>query len=126
MQALEKQIHRGINLPIRDENEDEDEVEENAEAEAVLNPEEKRHFKAISKIGKRPKFEVPTFLENLNPEELIDWINELEEYFEYEDIEDLDRVKFAKVKLKGHAKIWWQEVQLEQNQKGKKKITIWE
>ena len=37
--------------------------------------------------------------------ELIDWINELEEYFEYEDIRDLDRVKFAKEKLKGHAKI---------------------
>ena len=50
------------------------------------------------------------FSRNLNPDELIDWINELEEYFEYEDIKDLDRVKFAKAKMKGHAKIWWQEV----------------
>ena len=31
----------------------------------------------------------------------------MEEYFEYEDIEDPNRVKFEKVKLKGHAKIWW-------------------
>ena len=62
---------------------------------------------------------------NLNLEELIDWINELE-YFEYEDIDDLDGVKFAKAKLKGHAKIWWQEVQLEQNRKGKDKITRWD
>ena len=115
-----------MNLPIRDESEDEDEVEENAEVEAVLNLEEERLFRAISEIGKRPKFEVPTFLGNLNPEELINWINELEEYFEYEDIEDLDRVKFAKAKLKGHAKIWWQEVQLERNRKGKEKITRWE
>ena len=52
------------------------------------------------------------FFENLKPDEVIDWINELEEYFEYEDIWDPDRVKFAKAKLKGHAKIWWQEVQL--------------
>ena len=44
-------------------------------------------------------------MKNLNPEELIDWINELEEYFECEDIEDPDRVKFLKEKLKGHAKI---------------------
>ena len=51
-------------------------------------------------------FEVPTFSGNLNPKELIDWINELE-YFEYEDIEDPDRVKFVKKKLKGHANIWW-------------------
>ena len=45
----------------------------------------------------------------------------MEKYFEYEYIEDPDRVKFVKEKLKGHAKILWQEVQLEQNRKGKKK-----
>ena len=44
-------------------------------------------------------------MENLNLEELINWINELEEYFEYEDIDDPDRVKFAKAKLNGHAKL---------------------
>ena len=70
-----------------------------------MNPKEEKLFKAIIKIGKRPKFNVPTFSQNLNLEELIDWINELEEYFEYENIEDLDRVRFAKTKLKGHAKI---------------------
>ena len=47
-------------------------------------------------------------------------------YFDYEDIEDLDSLKFAKAKIKGHAKIWWQEVQLEKNRKGKEKITKWE
>ena len=70
-----------------------------------MNPEEERLFKALTKIGKRPKFKVPTFLGKLNPEELIDWINELEEYSKYEEIEDLDRVKFVKAKLKGHAKV---------------------
>ena len=119
-------MHIGINLPIRDESEDEDEVEENVEEKVVINLEEERLFRAISKIEKRPKFEVPTFSRNLNPEELIDWINELEEYFEYEDIDDPDRVKFVKEKLKGHAKIWWPKVQLEKNRKGKVKITRWE
>ena len=70
-----------------------------------MNPEEERLFKALIKSGKRTKFNVPTFLGKLNPEELIDWINELEEYFEYEEIEDSDRVRFAKAKLKGHVKI---------------------
>ena len=63
---------KGINIPIRDESKDEDKVEENTRVEAVLSPEEQRLFKAISKIGKRSKFEVPTFLVNLNPKELID------------------------------------------------------
>lgn len=107
MQELEEKMSRGMILPIRDESKDEDEVEENVKVEAVLNLEEERLFRAMSKIRKRPKFEVLTFLGNLNPEEMIDWINELEDYFEYEDINDLDRVKFLKEKLKGHVKIWW-------------------
>ena len=28
--------------------------------------------------------------------------------------------------MKGHAKIWWQEVQLERNRRGKEKITKWD
>ena len=59
-------------------------------------------------------------------DELIDRINELEEYFKYEDIRDPDRVKFSKAKLKGHAKIWWKEVQLERNRRGKEKIIRWD
>ena len=83
-----------------------------------MNPEEEKLFKAITKIGKRPKFDVPTFSRNLNLEELIDWINELEEYFEYEEIEDLDRVRFVKAKLKCHKKILgrkcsWSEIEEE-------------
>ena len=81
---------------------------------------------AITKFGKRPTIDVGVFSRNLKPDELIDWINELEEYFEYEDIRDLDRVKFTKAKMKGHAKIWWQEVQLEINRRGKEKITRWD
>ena len=110
MKALEEKMGRGINLPIRDESEDEDKVEENVRAKAFLNPEEERLFRAISKIGKRPRLKFPHFLGNLDPEELIDWIKELEEYFEYENIKDSDRVKFVKAKLKGHAKIWGQQV----------------
>ena len=97
-----------MNLAERDESEDEreeEQVNQEEQEEEVLNPDEEKHFKALTKIGKRPKFKVPTFLGKLNAKELIDWINELEEYFEYEEIEDPDRVKFAKAKLKGHAKI---------------------
>ena len=61
-----------------------------------MNPEEEKLFKAITKIGNKTKFDVPIFLGNLNPKELIDWINELEEYFEYEEIGDLDRVRFLR------------------------------
>ena len=51
--SIGRTIHRGMNLPIRDESDDEDEVEENIKVEVVLNLEEERLFKAISKIGKK-------------------------------------------------------------------------
>ena len=48
----------------------------------------------------------------LNPKDLIDWIGELEDYFELEDIEDPLRVRIAHTKLKGHAALWWKELQI--------------
>lgn len=70
-----------------------------------MNLDEEKLCKSLTKIEKRSKFEVPTFSRKINPKELIDWINEIEEYFEYEEIEYPIRVKFEKAKLKGHAKV---------------------
>ena len=127
---MQEEIRRGLIVAAGDESEEENEEEEigyegDGEGE-VLNQVEERLFRAISKLGKRPKIDVGEFPGNLKLDELIDQINELEEYFEYEDIRDPDRVKFAKAKMKGHAKIWWQEIQLERNRRRKEKITKWD
>ena len=69
IEALQEQMHRGMNLAVRDESEDEREEgqvdQEEQEEEEVLNPKQERLFKAITKIGKRPKFDVPHFQEIL-------------------------------------------------------------
>ena len=73
VRALQEQIRRGMNLNVREESDDEAEENFDQEGEGeLLNAEEERLFRALSKIGKRPKIEVPTFSGNLNPEELID------------------------------------------------------
>ena len=110
VEALQEKICRGLNVAIDNESEEENEEQTNVAQEGegkeeVLNEVEERLFRAISNLGKRPKFDVDMLLGNVNPDELIDWINELEEYFVYEDINDPDRVKYAKTKIKGHAKI---------------------
>ena len=46
-----------------------------------MNQEEESLFRAITKFGKIPTIDVVVFSWNLKPNELIDWINELEEYF---------------------------------------------
>ena len=123
-----------MNVAAGDESEEENEEEENIGQERegdgeVLNQAKERLFRAISKLGKRPKIDVHMFLKNLNPDELIDWINELEEYFEYEDIRDPDRVKFVKAKMKGHAKISGKRFRLkeieEERRKSQDGITWW-
>ena len=65
------------------------------------------------------------FLGTLNLEDLIDWIGELEDYFELEEIGDLLRVRFAQTKLKGHATLWWKELQQDWEEEGEMKITRW-
>ena len=100
---MQEELRRGTIVATGDESEDdneEDEIGPEGEFDGeVLNHAEERLFRAITKFGKRPTIEVGVFSRNLKPDELIDWINELEEYFEYEDIRDPDRVKFTKAKL---------------------------
>ena len=54
--------------------------------------------------------EVSNFSRTLNPEDLINWIGELEDYFELEDSVDLLRVRLIQTKLKGHVSLWWKEL----------------
>ena len=64
------------------------------------------------KASSKPKVEVPMYEGNLNVEELMDWINYLNKYFDFEEIEDKKKVRYVTTKIKGHATIWWDELQL--------------
>ena len=48
-----------------------------------------------SQLKLKHKMEGSHFLGTLTPEDLIDWIGELKNYFELEDIKDLLRVRLA-------------------------------
>ena len=58
----------------------------------------------------RPKPEVPTYNGDLDANELLDWINEMEKFFDYDEIDEEKKVKFAITRLKGHATLWWNGV----------------
>ena len=67
----------------------------------------------------KPKIEVSSFAGQLNPEELVDWINEMNKFFDYEEMSEDKKVNFAVTKLKGHAALWWDGVQKERRRVGK-------
>ncbi|KAH9315856.1 hypothetical protein KI387_024483, partial [Taxus chinensis] len=62
----------------------------------------------------------------LNPEEMIEWKIEMEEYFEFNELANLKKLNVAQTKLKGHAGLWWKEVWIEGNRSGKENITLWQ
>jgi len=65
----------------------------------------------LEKVSGKPRMEIPLCEGNLNVDELIDWISLVDKYFSLEEVEDKKKVNFVVTKLKGHASIWWDELQ---------------
>ena len=94
------------------------------EEEAV--PTEVRFLRALLGSSFRPKPELSIYDDSLKAENLIDWISEMDKYFEYEEIGENKRVKFAVIRLKAHAALWWDNVQYERRKKDKLLIKSWD
>lgn len=56
----------------------------------------------------------------------MDWISELDKYFEYEDIKEDKWVKIVVTRLKGHVTLWWDNVQDERTKHEKPLIKSWD
>jgi hypothetical protein len=62
------------------------------------------------KLGARAKINIPMYEGNLYTEEFLDWIREMDKYFEYEDADEEKKVKHVVTRLKGCATLWWDEL----------------
>lgn len=72
-----------------------------------------------------PKEDIPTFYGKLDVDEVAEWIDAMNNYFDYGEILEFDRVKFAKSRLKGSTLVWWNYAQGERVKNGKNMITSW-
>jgi hypothetical protein len=79
-------------------------------------------LRVVVKMGAREKMEIPMYEVNLDVEELLDWIREMDKYFNYEEVDDEKKVNHAITTLKGHATLWCDELQDDTRRKGKKKL----
>jgi hypothetical protein len=105
----------------------EGEVEAEREEEvAAEDASTERLIKAIARMGAKAKMDIPVYEGNLDAEELLDWIRALDTYFDYEDIEEDRKVRHVVTCLKGHATLWWDELQADRRCKGKQKIKSWD
>jgi hypothetical protein len=101
------------------DSESEIEAEHEREEVAAEDAAKERLIRAIAKMGARAKMDLPFYEGNLDAEELLDWIRALDTYFDYEDVEEDKKVKHAVTRLKGHATLWWDELQDDRRCKGK-------
>jgi hypothetical protein len=112
---------------VGDMSDSESEFEAKHEEEVAAEDASNEHLiRAIARMGAREKMDIPFYEGNLDAEELLDWIRALDTYFNYEDVEEDKKVKHVVTRLKGHAALWWDELQADRRYKGKKKIKRWD
>jgi hypothetical protein len=124
LDAMETAQRRTVN--VGDISEAESENEAGDEEVAVEDAAEECLFRVVARIGAREKMDIPMYEGNLDVEELLDWIRALDKYFDYEDVEEDKKVKHVITRLKGHAALWWYELQADRRCKGKQKIKSWD
>ena len=119
------EIDKWRDLEAGDVSEPEDE-EQREEATPMQETPDLRYFRSILGASSRPKPEFPTYDGSLIVEHLNDWISEMDKYIEYDEIEEDKRVRLALTRLKGHASLWWDIVQVERRRKNKSLIKSWD
>lgn len=61
--------------------------------------------------AKRVRVDVPDYHGKFEPHVFQDWLTFLENYFDWSGLSFDRQVRFAKMKLKGQARIWWHSVE---------------
>jgi hypothetical protein len=126
--VMDMEIKQRCTVDIGDvsESESEDEAghgEEEIIAEDVAH---ERLLRDVARMDARAKMDIPVYEGKLDAEELLDWIRALDTYFDYEDVEEDKKVKHVVMRLKGHATLWWDELQADICCQGKQKIKSWD
>ena len=76
-------------------------------------------------ITKKVKVNAPEFDGRMDPNVFSDWLVAIEEYFDWYEMIDSERVRFAKMKLTNSAKMYWQNVLQDMLRLGEPPITQW-
>ncbi|XP_074292085.1 uncharacterized protein LOC141618926 [Silene latifolia] len=60
-----------------------------------------------------------------NPDDLLEWIRDIEKIFEYKGYTDVKAFKVVLLKLKGHASLWYDNLKHQRIREGKEPLRSW-
>ena len=70
------------------------------------------------------KVDLPYFNGTFNIEEFLDWLAEVERFFDYKDIPEERWVKTVAYRLNDDASAWWERIQSRQLREGRHLVRI--
>ena len=125
IESLEKERQEPRGEEVRGRNHGENHEEEEVgnarqEHETTDDPEERRFMRIIKVVqgnGGKNHIDFPIYQGKMDSEEVLGWIEALENYFDLEDIEADKKVKVAKARLRGTTLTWWTSVQNEREER---------
>ena len=68
-------------------------------------------LRLLSRENSKPTIEFVPYDGKLDTNVVLDWIFEMEKFFDYENTLDSRKVKITVTRLKGHASLWWEHLQ---------------
>jgi hypothetical protein len=72
------------------------------------------------------KVDVPDFFGKLEPNAFEDWSTAIEDYFDWFAVSEDRKVRYVRMKLKGHARAWWGSVEEQLRRTRRPAIYNWE
>ena len=71
------------------------------------------------------KVDIPFFSGNLNAEDFINWIPDIDKFFDYIEVPEEKRVRLVVCRLKGGASAWWERLQNRRIHEEKQPVMTW-
>ena len=97
------------------------EEEEEAEIEEEFEYREDRR----NRNEYRLKIDIPYFYGNLNIEDFLDWIADIDRFFDYMEVPPEKRVKVVACRLRAGASAWWDKEQRKRQREGHGPVRTW-
>ncbi|KAI3429985.1 uncharacterized protein J3R85_008494 [Psidium guajava] len=71
------------------------------------------------------KVDIPYFNGGLGIEDFLDWIADIDKFFDYMETPSEKRVRLVACRLKGGASAWWERLQNRREREGRDKVRTW-